>query len=77
MIQVQLQPETEAQLAAEAQARGMTLDRYIEAIVSARHSEDASGRTVSEAIEAIRAMRKDSLLSESEIKELIHQDHKY
>ncbi len=29
MIQLQLQPEIEAQFAAEAQARGMALDRYI------------------------------------------------
>lgn len=29
MIQIQLQPEIEARLAAEAQARGMALDRYI------------------------------------------------
>jgi hypothetical protein len=29
MIQLQLQPEYEAQLAAEAQARGMALERYV------------------------------------------------
>jgi hypothetical protein len=36
MIQIQLQPEVEAQLAAEAQAHGLTLDHYIEMIVRAR-----------------------------------------
>ena len=29
MIQIQLQPEVEARYAAEAQARGLALDRYI------------------------------------------------
>ena len=39
MIHLQLQPETEAQLAAEAKARGMELNRYIETIVIARPVE--------------------------------------
>jgi hypothetical protein len=34
MIQLQLQPEIEAQLAAEAQARGMDLDRYVAQLLS-------------------------------------------
>jgi hypothetical protein len=33
MIQIQLQPDVEAQLAAEAQARGLAQDHYIEMIV--------------------------------------------
>ncbi len=36
MIHLNLQPEIEAQLAAEAEARGLALDRYIETIVVAR-----------------------------------------
>ena len=36
MIQLHLQPEIEAQLAAEAEARGLALDRYVETIVAAR-----------------------------------------
>jgi predicted transcriptional regulator len=36
MIHLDLKPEIEAQLAAEAQARGLALDRYIETIVVAR-----------------------------------------
>ena len=42
MIQLELKPEVEAQLAAEAQARGLALDRYIEAIVTASAEEEAS-----------------------------------
>lgn len=36
MIHLQLQPEIEAQLAAEAAACGLQLDRYLEEIVAAR-----------------------------------------
>jgi len=36
MIHLELQPEIEAQLTAEAKARGLALDRYIETIVAAR-----------------------------------------
>jgi predicted transcriptional regulator len=36
MIHLELQPEIEAQLTAEAQARGLARDRYIESIVAAR-----------------------------------------
>jgi hypothetical protein len=36
MIRLELRPEIEAQLAAEAQALGLALDRYIETIVVAR-----------------------------------------
>jgi predicted HicB family RNase H-like nuclease len=34
MLRLELQPEVEAQLAAEAQARGVALDRYVAAIVA-------------------------------------------
>lgn len=40
MIQLELRPEIEAQLAAEAQARGLALDRYIEEIVTASAEEE-------------------------------------
>jgi hypothetical protein len=39
MIQIQLQPEIEVQLADEAQARGLALDHYIETIVRVRSVE--------------------------------------
>jgi predicted transcriptional regulator len=40
MIQFELRPEIEAQLAAEAQARGLALDRYIEQIVTENAEEE-------------------------------------
>lgn len=40
MIQLELRPEIEAQLAAEAQARGLALDRYIEIIITESTEEE-------------------------------------
>ena len=44
----------EAQLAAEAQARGLAFDHYIEMIVKARSVEQVRHRSVAEAIDRIR-----------------------
>jgi hypothetical protein len=77
MIQLQLQPEIEAQLADEAQARGVALDHYIEKIVSARSVEPLRQRTIAEAIDAIRELRKGNSLSGLEVGDLIHEGHKY
>jgi hypothetical protein len=46
MIQIQLQPEIESQLAAEAQARGLALDYYIEMIVRTRSVEQVRQRSL-------------------------------
>lgn len=77
MIQLQLQPEMEAQLAAEAHARGVALNHYIEKIVSARPIETVKQQTVSEAIHAIRALRQGNKLNGLKVKDLIHEGHKY
>ncbi len=77
MIHLELQPETEAQLAAEAQARGLALDRYIEKIVEARPAEQPFAqqktRSISEAIERILELREDSDLGGLSIKDLINE----
>jgi hypothetical protein len=49
MIQFQLQPEIEARLAAEAQARSLALDHYIEMIVRSCTVEQVRQRSVAEA----------------------------
>jgi hypothetical protein len=77
MIQIQLQPEIEAQLAAEARARGVALDRYIEKIVISRTVEDPVQHPVAGAIDAIRELRKGNNLSGLKIKDLVHEGHKY
>lgn len=63
MIQIDLRPEIQAQLAAEAQARGMALELYIAEKLSQSRSEDTSGRnSVAEAIGRIRQLRKGNRL---------------
>jgi hypothetical protein len=77
MIQIQLQPEVEAQLLAEAQARGLAIDRYVENIVCARRIELVGERKIGDAIDKIRELRKGNRLGGSEVKDLIHEGHKY
>jgi hypothetical protein len=77
MIQIQLQPEIEDLLAAEARARGVALDRYIEEIVIARPVERPRQPSVAEAIESIRELRKGNFLGDMKIKDLIHEGQKF
>jgi hypothetical protein len=77
MIQIQLQPEIESQLTAEAHARGLALDHYIEMIVRARSVEQVEQRSVAEAIVRIRELRKGNELRGLKIKDLIREGHKY
>jgi hypothetical protein len=58
MIRLELQPEIEAQLAAEAQARGLALDRCVETLVTSRLTVPTSTRTPSQAVAGIRELRK-------------------
>jgi hypothetical protein len=76
IIQIQLQPEIEAQLAAEAKDRGMALDRYIEMIVEGRPTAQVR-RPVREAVDRIKALRKGNKLEGLNIKDLIHEGHPY
>ena len=57
MIQVQLRPEIEAQLAAEAQDYGLALDRYIEKIVDGRTVMKVQRHSIGQAIDRIRELR--------------------
>lgn len=77
MIHIELQPELEAQLASEARTRGLALDRYIEKLVSERPVEQGKSRSVGEAINRIRELRKGNTLGGLMIKDLIHEGRKY
>jgi len=77
MIHIELQPELEAQLASEARLRGLALDRYIEQLVSERPVEQGRSRSVDEAINRIRELRKGNTLGGLMIKDLIHEGRKY
>lgn len=77
-MQLDIQPEIEAQLAAEAQACGLALNLYVvEKLREPRLLPVASQPFIAEAIENLRALRKGTSLSGSEIKELITAGRKY
>ncbi len=63
-VRLELEPTLEAELAAEAQSRGLALDRYVKEIVLTRpHTQKAVRKhphTVSEAIERILQLRNDT-----------------
>jgi hypothetical protein len=77
MIQLELQPEIESQLAAEAQARGLALDRYIENLVAARPIQPVSSQTAAEAVADIRRLREGNTLDGLKIRDLINEGRKY
>jgi len=78
MIQIQLQPEIEAQLTAEAQARGMALDAYVaEKLGDVRLADRAGQRSVADAIDRIRELRRGNRLGGVSIRDLIHEGQRY
>jgi len=67
-------------LAAEAQARGISLEMYVEQMLADQAvstEEQTSQGAVSEAIDRIRELRKRNTLGGLKIKDLIHEGHKY
>lgn len=77
-MEIQIEPEIEFQLAAEARARGLALDRYIaEKLGEPRPVSATRQHSVSEAIDRIRTLRKGNLLSGLRTKDLIHEGHRY
>jgi hypothetical protein len=85
MIQLELQPEVESRLIAEAQARGLSVDRYIESlvtkpIVSPLNEEPRTPerqREIEAAIERLRGLREGLTTGGLSIKELINEGRKY
>jgi hypothetical protein len=77
MIHLELKPEIESQLAAEAQARGLALDRYIETLVAARPIAPTTTETAAQAADDIRRQREGATLAGLKIKELIDEGRKY
>ncbi len=67
-------------LAAEAQARGVSLEMYVEEML-AQQISGPEGETlhesVSDAIDRIRELRKQNRLGGLKTKDLIHEGHKY
>lgn len=78
MIHIELRPEIEAQLAAEAQARGMALDAYVAEKLGVPWSAGRTERgSVAEAIDRIRELRRGNRLGDIEITELIREGRKH
>ena len=80
MIHIELKPEIEAQLTAEAEARGVPLDRYIEEIVETRpHVEAGTEAERRQAVEKMLAFTREYglTLGEDSIEDLIHQGRPY
>jgi hypothetical protein len=78
MIAIQLEPEVEARLTAEAQARGLALDRYIVEKLSESHPAGQTRQpSVGDSIDGIRALRKGNRLNGLTIKQLIEDGRKY
>jgi hypothetical protein len=85
MIHLELHPEVESRLAAEAEARGLALDRYIETIVSARPAEQRADqprtperqREIEGAVDRILKLREGNHLNGLKIKDLIDEGRKY
>ena len=77
-ITVELAPELQARLAAEAQARGVALESYIAVKLGAPEPRTpARQQAIEQAIDDIRTLRKGNSLGGISIKELIDEGRKY
>ncbi|HTV05958.1 MAG TPA: hypothetical protein VME86_11370 [Acidobacteriaceae bacterium] len=80
MIQIQLRPEIEAQLAAEARARGMSLETYVRVVVEERLSDrKAAKKQPRSAVEAMLSFagKHGLTLGGASLKDMVHEGHKY
>lgn len=67
-------------LAAEAQARGVSLELFVEQMLAQQALAPEEGTvqdSVGKAIERIRELRKQNTLCGLRTKDLIHEGHKY
>ncbi len=77
-MQLEIQPEIEAQLVAEAQEHGLALDLYVvEKLKEPRSVGPSREHSVAQAIDNIRALRKGNLLGGVEIKDLVEEGRRY
>jgi post-segregation antitoxin (ccd killing protein) len=67
------------ELAKQARARGLAVEAYVEEVLARQSRQSASKdlRTVGEAIDRIRELRKGNTLGELKIKDLINEGRKY
>ena len=78
MIHIDLQPELEARITAQAHARGLALEQYIVETLEASSATDASRQgAIDYAIERMHELRKGNFLNGANIKDLINEGRKY
>lgn len=77
MLHLELQPELEARIAAEAHARGLEVERYLEELVISGLPTAPRSETPAEAVAAIRKLRAGLNLGGISVKELINEGRKY
>lgn len=78
MIQIDLQPDIERRLAVQAEARGQAFSDYLKELLLRQAEQPAFERaSIAEAIQSIRQLRKGNTLGGLNIKDLIHEGHKY
>lgn len=78
MIHIDLQPDIEARLAAQAQARGVALERYIaETLSEVTRSAAPVRSSVPEAVDRIRQMRKGNRLDGLSVSELVKEGRRF
>ncbi len=75
MVHLDLQPELEARLTSQAQARGLALDRYLADLLAAqaRQSKPERSPSAAEAVAQIRQLRQGLHLDGLTIKDLIDE----
>jgi len=78
MLQIHLEPEVKAKLAAEAQARGVDFERFIvEKLTGTASPSRVQRDSIAQAIEKIFELRNGNLLGGIAIKDLIHEGRKH
>jgi hypothetical protein len=73
MIHLELQPEIEAQIAVEAQARGLTIENPLEDLLTAHVQNRTPSHSAAQAVAAIRELRKGLSLDGLSISDLIQE----
>lgn len=79
MIQLELKPEIEAQLNAQARASGLEVEGYVESLISEQEDRKRSfdPAAVAKAIDGLLELRRHTSPGPEAIKDLINEGRKY
>jgi hypothetical protein len=76
-VRLELEPALEAELSAEALARGLDVEHYVRNLVITSLPRSRRSETTAEAVAAIRKLSEGLTLKGLSIKQLIHEGRKY